>query len=90
MTKYVLDESPLFHEMVWYVKPDYRRERQGDKFYKYCEDELVKMGTKKMVMIHMATPKGKMIGRYYQSIGYKPLESHYIKDLETACQTHNR
>lgn len=78
-TNYVLDNTKLFHELVWYVHPDYRS--IGKRLYDHCENHIRMAGAKRMVMIHMATAQSEKIANLYVQMGFKPLETHYVKDL---------
>ena len=78
-TTYILNNEKLFHELVWYVHPDHRR--TGLKLYEHCEAAVKESGAKKMVMIHMATSMGDKLTALYEKMGYKPLETHYVKDI---------
>lgn len=79
-TTYILNNEKLFHELVWYVHPDHRK-GCGMKLYKHCENHVKISGAKKMVMIHMATDKSEKLTKLYEQMGFKPLETHYIKEL---------
>ena len=78
-TTYILNNEKLFHEIVWYVNPDHRR--CGLSLYKHCEVAIKEQGAKKIVMIHMANAMSEELSSLYSKLGYKPLETHYVKDL---------
>lgn len=78
-TNYILDDSKMFHELVWYVHPEHRK--CGLKLYKHCEEAIRNQGAEKIVMIHMATAKSEGLAKLYEGMGFKPLESHYYKPL---------
>lgn len=78
-TTYILNNDKLFHEIVWYVHPDYRS--CGLDLYKHCANQVKLAGAKKMVMIHMATDKGDRLTKLYKSLGFEPLETHFVKEL---------
>ena len=79
-TNYILDNSAMFHELLWYVHPDYRS--CGKALYDYCERLVRSQGAASMVMTHMATDQSDRLESLYKRMGYKPLETHYIKRLD--------
>lgn len=79
-TNYILDNSMMFHELLWYVHPDYRQ--IGKDLYDYAESLIRSKGAVSMVMTHMATDQSDRLETLYKRMGYKPLETHYIKRFE--------
>jgi len=79
-TTYILNNDKMFHEIVWYVNPDYRK-GCGKALYNHCVNQIKLSGTKKLVMIHMSTDKSGTLEKLYKSLGFTSLETHYVKDL---------
>ena len=78
-TTYILNNDKMFHEIVWYVHPDYRS--CGMALYKHCAEQIKLSGAKKMVMITMATDIGATLEKTYTKMGFTKLETHYVKEL---------
>ena len=67
--------APVMSEMFWYVEPDARG--TGHRLLEAAEEWARGQGIEHSVMI---SPSEK-VSRYYERIGYAPLESQYIKRL---------
>lgn len=73
------DNKPIFHEVMWYVLPAYRN--IGLKLYQKMEDACRDKGITRMLMIHMCNDFGDRVSKLYEGMGYKAIETHYMKDL---------
>ena len=73
------DGSKVFQEVIWYVSKKYRR--YGIALLKKVEEYCLKCGISKVIMIHMANSKADKLEKFYESIGFKKLETHYIKTV---------
>jgi GNAT superfamily N-acetyltransferase len=68
----------FFNEAMFYILPEHRG-IGAIMLINAVKRECKKRGIQKMVMGHTAsTPK---VGLFYQRLGFKPLESHYVKDV---------
>ncbi len=79
ITIFPLDNSRIFHEIAWYVSKPHRM--TGVKLLKYVEDYCRKENIQHIVMVHMANLKSKKLGDFYTRMGYRALETHYIKPV---------
>lgn len=76
---YPLQEAKIFQEMIWYVAKDYRR--YGIKLLEVLEERCRSRGMAGIVMVLLENSKSGKLGRFYEKMGYKPLEKHFIKGL---------
>ena len=76
---YPLNDEKIYHEQIWYVNKTYRK--YGIKLYLKPEQYCKKNNIKKIIMVSMANSKTQKLEEFYKRLGYKLLESHYIKNL---------
>ncbi len=74
----------IFNEAIWYVLPDHRGGSSGVKLLKLVEDYCRNIGIHKIAMIGMYNDDRERLAGFYSKMGYRPLETHYIKDLNDA------
>lgn len=72
-------DKRIFQEIIWYVNTPFRK--HGIKLYKYAEKMLKERGISIMIMAVLENSKTKKIKSFYERIGYKPMEVHYMKEL---------
>jgi len=72
-----VDES-FAEEIAWWVEPDQRRTDIGRALLAEAEAWAVGAG---ICVLKMIAPTGSGIGRYYESLGYQPVEMAYMKRL---------
>lgn len=80
VASYPLNEEKVFQEAIWYVRKGYRT--HGVKLLRALESWCWRRGIKKVVMVHMANSMPEKLKRFYESLGYRPLETHYIKEIK--------
>jgi hypothetical protein len=80
MSTFPLSDQQIFHEQIWFVSKPYRS-TVGPKLLSLMEDDLKSRGIKFVVMVHLGNSKSEIVGRYYERLGYKLMESHYLKQL---------
>ena len=71
--------KPIFQEIMWYVSKDYRI--YGVKLLKEVEKHLQSEGVSIMIMAVLQNSKTEKLERFYERIGYKPMETHFVKEL---------
>ena len=74
------DGSKVYQEVIWYVKKVYRK--YGVLLLKKLEEFCRGQGIKHIIMIGMANLKAEKLANFYKKLGFKELETHYIKNLE--------
>lgn len=79
VTTYPLNDEKLYQEAIWYVKEEYRA--HGVDLLRALEEWCKERDIKKIVMIHMSNSMPDKLKMFYESVGYAPLESHYLKQL---------
>jgi GNAT superfamily N-acetyltransferase len=72
-------EDKIFQEMFWYIQPEYKG--LGVKIYKLAEKELKRRGFNVLIMGCLINKYTHKFIKFYERIGYKPLEMHFIKRL---------
>ena len=72
------------NEMFWYVMPDYRKSGMGMRLLERWEDACRMRGAKRISMISLvAGAHGRQVARWLEQRGYRPVEIHYYRDLES-------
>ena len=77
---YPLQKEKIFQEMVWYVTKEHRE--HGLKLLKAIEDQCKKEGIRAVIMVAMGNSMKEKLDRIYKFMGYKELETQYIKVVE--------
>ena len=70
-----------FQEAMWYVLPKYRHTSGGLKLLRAMEQECKRRGITKMVMAHTYSLMPRHFQKLYKGLGYKRIETKYIKDI---------
>lgn len=65
-------------ELCWWVEPRYRRGRIGPKLLRHAETWARQQGAS---MLKMVAPAGTDVGRFYEAVGYRAVETAYQKRL---------
>lgn len=73
-----LSGDSFAEELAWWVEPDQRRAAIGRALLAEAEAWAIGAG---ICVLKMIAPTGSGIGRYYESLGYRPLETAYMKRL---------
>lgn len=68
-----------FQEVMWYVTPTYRR--SGVSLLQYAEKYLKEDGVSVMIMVALANSKTEKLHRFYERLGYRPIETHFSRIL---------
>lgn len=63
-------------EIAWWVEPEHRHGTLGPKMLREAEDWAISQGAN---MLKMVAPAGSTVGRFYEHVGYRPVETAYIK-----------
>lgn len=74
-----LTGEPYADEVAWWVDPEHRKGRAGFYLLRACEDWARQNG---LSMIKMVAPFGTDIGKFYERLGYVPVETAYQKTLK--------
>ena len=69
----------VFIEMMWYVRPEHRM--CGIRLFKYVEEWCRIKGIKKMVMVYTHNIMTEKLNDFYKRMGFRPLETHMLKEL---------
>lgn len=73
--------TTYFHEAMWYVKPGNQSRGWGIRLFYRVECECKVRGVSKMIMAHTHAHKPEQFEKLYSRLGFKKLETHYVKDL---------
>lgn len=65
-------------EIAWWVDPEHRGGTLGPKMLRAAEDWATTNGAN---MVKMVAPAGSTVGSFYERIGYRPVESAFIKRI---------
>jgi GNAT superfamily N-acetyltransferase len=74
------NDEPIMAEAFWYVLPEHRG--AGVKLLISLEGLAKRLGAKRLSMVHLHSINSDKLGKLYEARGYKPTESHYIKEIE--------
>ena len=78
---YILNlDTFYFHEMFWYVDPEYRAKGWGIRLLTEAEREAKRRGAKLIMMVHAHSMPQEM-DSIYRRLGYRICETNYIKEL---------
>lgn len=77
--KSLFNNNRMYQELIWYVSEPYRR--YGVLMFKKVQADLLSRGFSAIVMAVMENSKTDKIKHFYERIGFKNFETHYIKNL---------
>ncbi len=69
----------IFQEVIWYVNKPFRR--YGINLLKEVENILKSRGVSIMIMAVLENSKTEKLKRFYESMGYKKMETHFVRSL---------
>ena len=69
----------IFQEIIWYVNKPFRR--YGVKLLRETEKLLKSNGVSIMIMAVLENSKTVKIKSFYERLGFKPMETHYVRSL---------
>lgn len=75
----MLNGRKIFQEIIWYVNAPFRR--YGVKLLKEAEKILKSSGIGIIIMAVLENSKTVKLKRFYERLGYKPMEVHYVRSL---------
>lgn len=70
-------------EAFWFVHREYRR-RGGVRLVTRLEEWAREQGAARISVCHLAHMNADVLGELYRSLGYRPIEVHYMKRLCSA------
>ena len=71
--------KPIFQELIWYINKEHRK--YGLKLLQKVENELLSRGISSIIMAVMENSMTQRIKDLYVRLGYRPMETHYIRNL---------
>jgi len=77
-----IKDGLVWQETVWFVSKKYRNSRYGLQLFKMASEALKQRGITAMLMAHLHNETGEKLGKLYDRLGFKPLETHYIRRLQ--------
>lgn len=77
-------KQKIFNEVIWYILPEFRGGSTGVKLLKLVEDYCRNIGVNKIVMVGMFNNDIDRLANFYNKMGYKELEIHFVKDITYA------
>lgn len=79
VVKSMISERYMFQEVIWYVNESFRK--YGVKLLKETEKVLKSTGISVMMMAVLENSKTAKLKRFYERLGFKPIETHFIRNL---------
>lgn len=74
-----LNESKTFQEVIWYVNESYRS--KGGLLLRSVQHQLKDRGINSMIMVALENSMKDRLGMFYERMGFKPMETHYMRTL---------
>lgn len=71
----------IFQELIWYVNKPFRS--RGVLLLKEAEKRLQEQGVSSMIMAVLENSKTEKLKSLYEKLGFKKMETHYIRRLES-------
>ena len=81
ITENMTNKKHYLQEVIWYVSKDYRR--QGLRLHKEFEKAATAYGCDGITMVCMKNSMHERLDGLYKSLGYVPVETHYLKELKS-------
>lgn len=78
----IMSNKKIFQEIIWYVDKDHRG--QGIRLLQYLEKWCLENDISKIIMVCMHNSMPDNLHDFYKRMGYKPMETHFIKDVQNA------
>jgi GNAT superfamily N-acetyltransferase len=69
----------IYHEVIWFVSKAYRR--YGIWMFNQARRVLKAEGYSHIVMTVMYNSKTEKIKKFYDRLGFRPIETHFLKEL---------
>jgi GNAT superfamily N-acetyltransferase len=73
------DGAIIATELFWFVHPNHRG--GGVLLLDRFEQWAAKSGCQRATMVHLENSMPKVLGRFYRLRGYRPIETHYLKEI---------
>ena len=77
---YPLQTTKIFQETIWFVSKNYRR--YGLMLLKELEKRCKSQGIGMVIMVALGSSMKDKLDRVYKMMGYRELETHYIRVIE--------
>jgi len=78
-TTELITKRKIFQETIWFMDKEYRK--YGIKLYRHVENWVREQGCEAMLMGCLSNSKFDKLVKFYEKIGYKHLESQFMKEL---------
>ena len=79
ITQHLGGSAKAFQEVIWYVKPEYRR--YGISLYLEMEHWCKENGVENIIMVCMHSSKKDKLSAFYERLGFKAFETQFIKKI---------
>jgi hypothetical protein len=78
-TETIFSKDIIWNQCIIYVQKEYRKHTK--EFYKYFEYYIKQRGFNQITMGAISNKYYKLTDRWLKGLGFKPIETHYIKEL---------
>lgn len=75
------DGKVVANEMFWFVSQKHRRGSLGLRVLEEFEAVAKSRGARRVSMVHLANDVGARLAKTFVRWGYRPIETHYIKEI---------
>lgn len=77
----LITKGLLWQEVIWYSAPEHRK--YGGLLYRKAEELLKEQGIESVITACLVNDNTDKIMQFYHKLGYRPLEIHLIKEIQT-------
>lgn len=74
-----LNGKPVFQEVIWYVQKEHRF--HGVRLLRFAEKMLKDKGCGLIIMAVLENSKTEKLHQFYERLGYRKMETHYVRNL---------
>lgn len=79
ISKSLTSGKMIFQEIMWYVNAPFRQ--YGVSLLKEVEKHLKSEGVSIIIMAVLENSKTEKLKRFYERLGYRPMETHYVRAI---------
>lgn len=75
------NDSKFAYDIGFFVEPELRGKGLAFKLLKEFEVKAKELGADRIIMVGLETQRPEVMKKFYSKMGYKSLETNYIKEL---------
>lgn len=75
------DGQLVSQETFWFMSADSRGSLMSTRLLRAFEEKAREKGVKRISMVHLLSLNADKLGKFYERMGYRALEVHFMKEL---------